>query len=249
MRTNRDNRERLNDAMMSLGLLDMCAAEDSGIIGDRLKVAKLLFLATLESVRQQAKIFNFSFFRYNFGTFTPELYDTWGELTWMGLLEVPMGREGRITITPKGREVAREIRDILESNVGDRTGVALNIFRQIADGYQALSTSEILSKVYAMRVRPLGWQAEVTIKEVTAGAFLTYVLEPNEATVVPRLDDAARRKFLNNLYEQRLPDRVTEEHSDDVYASAMKGVRAAKSGGPSSVVPWSEINKNARVGT
>ncbi|PKB73681.1 MAG: hypothetical protein BZY75_00500, partial [SAR202 cluster bacterium Io17-Chloro-G7] len=90
MRTTRNNREKLNDALCSLVLLDLCAAE-SGIVGDRLKVTKLIFLATLELLQRQIKGLNYSFYRYPHGPFTIELYETWGEICWMGYLDVPAG--------------------------------------------------------------------------------------------------------------------------------------------------------------
>ena len=92
MRTYRNKREALSDSVISLVFLDLCASE-SGVIGDRLKVAKLLFLATFNSLSQQWKAFNYSFHRYNYGTFTTELYETWSELSWAGFLEVPNGSD------------------------------------------------------------------------------------------------------------------------------------------------------------
>ena len=98
----RSDRDSLTDALLSLVFLNHCAPAENTAIGDRLKVAKLLFLATHDLFSRQTRAFSFSFYRYHHGPFTRELYETWGELSRMGFLGHPT-RWQRTTHTHRGR--------------------------------------------------------------------------------------------------------------------------------------------------
>ena len=247
MRTFRNKREALSDALISLVFLDLCAAED-GVIGDRLKVTKLLFLATVRSLGQRMKVLNYSFHRYNYGPFTTELYETWSELSWAGFLEVPNGSGAEIIVTEAGRGAAKKYSNLMESADGDGWRSACEVFQQVSDSFCGFSTREILDHVYGMTLVPLGWQTPTTVREAPAGVFFTCALEPNEAKTVIQINDEVA-----GVYQMEREQNQTEgvsllgEEAADLYASVINGIRAEKSGAPSTIVSLEEIKRKLGV--
>lgn len=241
MRTERTPRERVTDALLSLVLFNACASEDGGI-GDRLKATKLLFLASHDLFSKQIKALNFSFYRYSYGPFTPELYETWGELNWMGYLDIEAGPVGRLSLTKLGRDAARRYEALLDKNLNDST---LGVFRQVCDGYTALGTRELLRRVYETKVTPVGWQRQIAVGEVPEGAFLTAVLEPQEALESARIDDSLLSSFFNEVHRADRPPGIRDAAYRRIYESAVKGLRAEKAGLSSTDVSLAEIRKKA----
>jgi hypothetical protein len=244
MRLTRSNRERQTDALLSLTLLNLCASQ-TGIIGDRLKVTKLLFLATYRLFSNQARAFNFSFYRYHHGPFTTELYETWGELSWMGFLEVPAGPSGELCLTEKGIAAAKRYEQrLLEL---DNEWV-LQEFRHIADRYCQLDTHDLLKQVYSMELTPLGWQRQTRISEVPMGTYFTCILDSDEAVRSLAIDDTIANAFFNEIPRAVRPQSMSDAAYREIYASAVKGVLAEKAGLPSLAVSRSEIEQKLRGG-
>lgn len=242
MRLTRSNRERLVDALLSLVLLNFCASK-KGVVGDRLKVAKLLFLATYELFTKQTKAFNFSFYRYHHGPFTAELYETWGELSWMGFLEVPTGHSAEIALTEAGNKAAKHYERRL-ADLGNRAFV--QVVKHISDTYAQLLTDELLKRVYNMEVTPLGWQRRVRISETQMGTYLTCVLDANEAVETVVIDDAVATEFFNELPRAPRPQGISEAVYREIYASAVRGSRAERAGLPATEVSFSELERKLK---
>ena len=239
MRLQRTDRERLGDAPLSLVLLDRCAQED-GVVGDRLKVAKLTFLPTHKMYTEQVKAFNFSFYRYTHGPFTRELYETWGELEWMGFLEIQPGPRGNIIVTEQGGQAAKRYRTWL-LELGN--GRVLEELERTADSYSQLSTSELLRKVYELQVLAVGWSHKVRIRELPANAYLTCALETEEARDSAHLDDSIVGDFFSQIPRAERPGDITDAIHQQIYAAAAKGTRAAKAGVETSEVSWDELKR------
>ena len=244
MRQTRTQRDRLSDAMLSLVLLNYCARTD-GTIGDRLKVAKLIFLATHDLLSQQFKALNFSFYRYSYGPFTPELYDTWGELTWMGFLEVPPSSRGEIKLTDSGLAAAVRYEKRLIT-LGNESFI--QSFRQVADSYCQYDTKELLEAVYQMKVVPLGWQQPIQIRDVPSKASLTWILESDESLREVRIDDELAMDFFNELERSPKPQFIGDNTYRKIYASALKGLRAEREGDPGTVVSRSDLQEKLEGG-
>ena len=242
MRTYRNKREALSDAVMSLVFLDLCASEN-GVIGDRLKVAKLLFLATFNSLRHQWKAFNYSFQRYNYGPFTTELYETWSELSWAGFLEVPNGAGAEMSLTDAGREAAKRYSKLMESAGGQRWRSVYGIFKQVSDSYGGLTTHEILDHVYGMASVPLGWQTSTTVREAPAGVYFTCVLDPSEAKEVIQVNDEVAGIYQRELDQNQTAGPSTDDEAADLYASVINGIRAERSGAQSTIVSLKDIKR------
>jgi len=245
MRLTRNPRERLVDALLSLVLLNFCAPHPEGVVGDRLKVAKLLFLATHELLAKQAKALSFSFYRYYHGPFTTELYETWGELSWIGFLDVPPGATGKIVLTDSGVEAAKRYERRL-ADLGN--GWALQSFRHIADTYCQLHTSELLRRVYTMEVRPLGWNQHISISDAPMGTYFTCALDSDEARQAVAIDDALASEFFNDLTREYRPRHASDAEYREIYTSTIRGVRAERAGLPATEVSWSELERKLKGG-
>lgn len=244
MRLSRNNRERLTDSLLTLVLLRYCASED-GSIGDRLKVTKLTFLAAHTLFTRQIKAFNFSFYRYHHGPFTTELYETWGELSWLGFLEIPPGPTGEISLTDAGLKAAGRYEQRLEQLGNQRL---LEAFRHITDTYRGLSTSDLLRQVYEMKVVPLGWRQATRISDLPMSARLTCVLDQEEASESVTVDDATATEFFIELTRVPRPQGVSDLAFREIYASAVKGTRAERAGLPGRKVSIREMRENLEQG-
>lgn len=169
MRFSRNRREELVDGLLTLALLRLAMPEGPG--SDRLKVAKLVFIPCLEMFEQRAKGFNFSFYRYTWGPFTKELYETWEDLEWAGLLEVGSGASGKITLTQQGHELAASfIEEVLDT---PKNRPFLECLRSAAEKYGTLSTGALLKQVYSRPVTPIGFIKRVTVGATPIGLYFT----------------------------------------------------------------------------
>ena len=242
MRTVRNNPEKLTDALFSLVLLDLCASE-SGIIGNRLKVTKLIFLATFELLHRQIKRLNYSFYRYAHGPFTTELYETWGELCWMGYLDVPTGAKSDITVTESGHIAASQYLRRLEAQ--DNAQI-INVFRQVCDSYASLGTNELLKHVNEMQVTPVGWHQRLQVKEIPSGTYLTCVLDSNEAEKTVVIDDVLAAEFFNQIPRATRPEHVSDAAFREIYASAVRGTSAEKAGVAGTRVRWQDLERKLK---
>jgi len=187
----RGAREFLVDGVLMLVLMLRCSP--GGPVGDRLKVMKLAFLATYDMFRRRAKGFSYSFYRYQYGPFTSEVYETWQDLSSAGLMELSPQPQGQIGLTAAGRDFAEafaaEVLTRGENSQFDQ------ILSGVADSYGADSTTELLRKVYGMQVRPLGWEDFTTIGATPEGLYLTKRIEVAEARAILQVDDSWLHRF------------------------------------------------------
>ena len=180
MRFIRNQREKLQDLALSLALFGAC--QQGTYIGDRLKVTKLLFLATQNLFRQDIKGLSLSFYRYTHGPFTTEVYEIWEELAWMGLLNCEGGAAGKLGLTHKGQQVAEQITSTLNHEASCK--VFLQQTNQIADAWCSASTAELLQHVYSLPVRPFGYLKDVLLRDVPQGQKLTGIIPDRSAQSV-----------------------------------------------------------------
>ena len=240
MKFSRNDRERFIDAMLSLVLLRGCVSEDGNTIGDRLKVTKLLFLAAHDLFSRQTKAFNFSFYRYHHGPFTTELYETWEELSWMGFLEIEPGPRGRLKLTDAGVKAAEWYDQRLRIS---RNQPIMQVFDRVANSYAQLSTAELLQRVYSMTVVPLGWQGQVDVRQTPPGVYYTCNLDYEEAKLSVTIDDDTAREFFGEMPSaQKARERAGADYNE-IYASALRGIRAERAGFPATEVSLKEIRQ------
>ena len=139
-----------------------------------------MFEATLSLFKQQAKGLNYSFHRYTYGPFTIEAYEAWAELSWLGWLDVESGPSGSMAVTQPGRIVASTYERKLEKEWGGE--FVLKVFKQVADTYCPLNTTELLRKVYTQEVEQVGLQRRLKIGDAQQGVYFTCIVDEENAT-------------------------------------------------------------------
>ena len=247
MRTTRTQSERLSDHVLTLVLLDLCS--ESRVVGDRLKAMKLMFEASLSLFRQQAKALNYSFYRYVYGPFTPEAYETWEELSWVGWLQIEPGATGPVSVTEDGEEVASTYREKLDREWGG--GFALEVFRQVADTYSSLSTPDLMKKVYSQKVIPVGFQSPIKVGEAKENVLFTCIVEEENAKKNLSILDNDRSslfRLINSSKVRGVLPTQWDELSDDSYGSLLSALRQAKAGQPGKRVTLEQLKERSRQG-
>jgi hypothetical protein len=99
-----------------------------------------------------------------------------------------------------------------------------------------------------MKVIPLGWQERVRIGDVPMGAYFTCILERGETRDSAIIDDATANEFFNKLPRTRRPQGLNNLAYSEIYASAVRGVRAEKAGLPASEISWEDLQHKLRGG-
>ena len=245
MRFGRSEQERLTDALLTLVLLDACTSDDGKTVGDRLKVTELVFLAAHSLFSEQTRAFNFSFYRYHYGPFTTELYETWEELGWMGFLELEPGTSGRLKLTEAGVKGAECYEQRLRQS-GNHA--ILQTFKRISDTYAQLSTGELLQRVYGMEIAPLGWRQPMAVRQIPKDAYLTGILEEKEAKTSLNIDDDTVRDFFGESPAAQKSREKAGAAYEEIYASALAGVRAERAGLPGTKVSLTELRRKLEGG-
>ena len=197
LRIVRTTEERLTDALVTLAAYARIQQTSGEGVGDRLKATKLLFLINHLLFVARVRALHLSFHRSTYGPSTADIYDTWQELTSADYLSVDPHPRGEMVVTPEGLACAeRFTREVLEmrrrSPAGEmaesRAGSAvLRVINQVAADKASSRTGELLDAVYAMRLRPVGWNDQVRIGDVPEGVYLTKIVEEREATAVLRV--------------------------------------------------------------
>lgn len=195
MRFIRNQREKLQDLVLSLTLFGAC--QEGTAIGDRLKVTKLMFLASYSLFEQRIKGFSLNFYRYTHGPFTPEVYEIWEELAWMGLLAIEGGAKGELSLTPEGQKMA----DLVTGHLKGEPSCSphLEQTRVIADAWSSVTTSELLNHVYSMVVRPIGYGHDLPLRDVPSNQRLTGILSERES----RMSMAIPTDSLQEMFRTR----------------------------------------------
>lgn len=171
--------EVFSDELVTLLLLAELQRAGAGEV-DRLRLQKLCFLLAHKWFVERRKGLNYRFFRYRYGPFTPELYQTEVDLAVARLIE-PRGA-WTFVITREGLELANELREELTKIAPEHREFLADI-EWVAQKYGTLSTPDLLEQVYALGVAPLGWREVWPLRDVPTGLDLTRPLEDAEVSV------------------------------------------------------------------
>lgn len=195
--------EVFSDELVTLLLLAEGARMGAQLV-DRLRLQKLCFLLEQGWFAERRKGLNYRFFRYRYGPFTPELYQTEVDLAVAGLVE----DRGSWTfvLTDEGHRFAEALREELEREADNR--LFLTDIERVARDYGALPTSELLARVYALETVPLGWREAWPLRDVPIGLDLTRPLELEEATATLAIPEGWL-ETLALLVDERAEDTVT----------------------------------------
>ena len=108
----RTHGEALTDRLLMLFLISECQKLGCRMTG-KVKLTKLLYLAEGKMVRDKIRGLNYNFFKWDFGPMSTDLLHDLDCLSENGLLE----KTGNfIAITNKGRDILRNITDLLNRN-------------------------------------------------------------------------------------------------------------------------------------
>lgn len=242
MRLVRSEREFLIDELMTLALLRLVPAVR---VGDRLKVVKLLFLATYELFKRRWKALNFCFYRYTYGPFTPQVYEVWGDLSWSELMSIEPRAAGLIYLTPKGRRLADSfIEEVLSQE--DNAPIKA-VIDSVAKEFGTQPTNKVLQLVYDMPVQPVGQEVSLPLVQVPVRTQLTAILEFAEAEkelTVPQ-SWLARLETHRLRIQTRGVRKLQQAYqfiSPQVLTSLMQAI-AADERGERKAIDWKEIQE------
>ena len=220
MRLERTPFEELVDGLLTLALFHLAAPE--GPVGTRLKAAKLTFIPSLAMFQDRVRAFNFSFYRYTWGPFSKQLYETWEDLQWAGLLILEPGGSGKIFLTPEGHEIAQDFIDEVLS-MGENQSV-LEVLSDVAQRHGRANTTTLLKRVYDIDVTPIGIPERMRIGAAPMGVYFTIPVEERLARKtlqVPhqwlvKLDESLQRAKAMSAGRQ---EAIRPEILDDVAAA------------------------------
>lgn len=175
-----DARPMLVNELLVLALLRLCSVfSGNPVVGDRLKVTKLTFLATHRLYQAGYSAFALSFYKYTYGPFTKELYEVWDDLSAAGMVDVGPGPSSSIALTPNGLEFGSQfLQELFGAPQNEKVATA---FAEIAGKYARESTGGLLRDVYQLRLQPVGYSVELSVADVPMGVYLTRELPSDQA--------------------------------------------------------------------
>lgn len=176
MRETRTYQEALADRAVLLSLWHRTSTTPMEDAGDKLRLMKLAWLVHFDLFSDNVKALNLPFYRWTWGPMSNYVYDDWAALESARLLE----SEERFVFTREGDELAKALtHDLLGREENTRIDAAIaSVVDQCPD---TMSTSELLRKVYAMSVTPVGRTESLSIEKVPKGTQLTKILDDDEA--------------------------------------------------------------------
>jgi len=187
MREWRTADESLIDKALYLSLLDLVAhekAERSAIIGNRIKCMKLPFLVEYPMFENRMKVFNLTFFQYEYGPISKHIYEVWGDLE--GVDCITFIDKNWIALKEEGHRIARAfIGEVLGKSENQRF---LRQLQDVAKKYGRLATPAILNVVYNMEVYVLDLRERLKIRDAPMGINFIYTLDDNEARLKLEVD-------------------------------------------------------------
>jgi len=145
------------------------------------KLMKLAFLSEYSMVKRNVKGFNYSFFKWRLGAFTPEIYDDFDKMISNDIIAEQWG----IDVTERGREILSECSEIFEKNKS-----ILEFVKEVVNKYANKTTNEILKYVYEIQVEyPLFRGEPKKIKDIPEGWDLVSKLDEDLAEIKLELDE------------------------------------------------------------
>jgi len=180
MREWRTAEEGIIDKALYLSLLDLVAhqKEEGGtIVGNKIKCMKLPFLVGYPMFEKRSKMFNLTFFQYEYGPFSKHIYEVWGDLEGVGCLAFI--DKNWIELKDEGHRIAHAFIDEVLSRTENR--IFLEQLQDVARKYGRLAPPAIMNIVYNMEVYVLELRERLKVRDVPMGVNFIYTLDDNEA--------------------------------------------------------------------
>lgn len=127
-----------------------------GCMDGPFKLMKIPFMAQLESVENGVNTFNYTFYRFNHGPMTTEIYEDAKQLRLSGLLDVPATRRVNIKLTESGERLLEEISELL----GENKQVCKYV-KNSAKEYAGLGFGDLKRVVYDRKVEVCGQRMKI----------------------------------------------------------------------------------------
>ena len=180
MREWRTPEESIIDKALYLSLLDLVAHQKEAggtIVGNKIKCMKLPFLVEYPMFEKRSKVFNLTFFQYEYGPFSKHIYEVWGDLVGVGCLTFI--EKNWIELKDEGHQIAHAfIGDVLSKT---ENRIFLEQLQDVAQKYGRLAPPAIMNIVYNMEVYVLDLRERLKVRDVPIGVNLIYTLDNNEA--------------------------------------------------------------------
>jgi hypothetical protein len=151
MRTKKD---ALIDRLLMLFAIE--AGNKYGHMDGSFKLMKIPFMAQLESTEQGVNTFNYTFYRYDHGPITTEIYEDASQLHKVGLLSAPIKGKCPITTTQAGKNLIAELAEVFEENRR-----VCDFVEASAKAYAWMRFGDLKKKVYAREVEVEGSKIKV----------------------------------------------------------------------------------------
>jgi len=210
----RDINEEIIDKVLLLYLINK--VNERGELRGITKLMKLIFFAEKEMVEDKVKGFNYSFFKWHLGPFTPEVY--W-DLDY--LMENELATEHEfIELTDHGKGLLKGIKPFLEENCD-----IMRYIEKVAETYSNVWVSELMDLAYETKVEIIPSKTKAKIKDVPKGNYLLTKLSEIEANRVFEIDEEWLETFdtlldreeYNSLMEAMESARTTESKKVEIY--------------------------------
>jgi len=175
----RNPEEAIVDRVLLLYLIKK--AEEKGRIWGITKLMKLAFFAEREMVKNKVKGFNYNFYRWHLGPFTPEIYE---DLEYLIENELVTEQDG-IETTNQGEEILRELEDLLKENKD-----VLEYIEKLMGKYASKGTGELMKSAYETEVEIKPFKIKAKVRDVPIGYDLVTKLGETEAREAFEINDA-----------------------------------------------------------
>jgi len=181
MREWRTPDESIIDKALYLSLLDLVAhqkKEKGTVIGNRIKCMKLPFLAEYPMFEKRSKGFNLTYFQYEYGPISKNIYEVWRDLESVGC--IAFIEKNWIEFKEEGHRVAHAFIDEVLSQ--EENQAFLEQLRDTAERYGRLATPTILKIVYNLDVFIGELGRRLKVQDVPIGTTLIYTLDDKDAS-------------------------------------------------------------------
>jgi len=203
----RDTNEEIIDKVLLLYLIN--EVNKQGELSGITKLMKLLFFAEKEMVKNKVKGFNYNFYKWYLGPFTPEVY---GDLDYLTANELVTEHE-TIELTDRGKAILKGATYLLDEN----RDILIHIDK-VARNHANEWASTLMDIAYETKVEIIPTKTMAKVREIPNGGYLVTKISKTEADTVFEIDRGWLKTFdtffdkeeYNSLMEAMESARTTE---------------------------------------
>jgi hypothetical protein len=170
----RNKQQTMSDQLLLLYTISK--GNEAGSIAGTFKLMKIPFMTELESTNHGVNTFNYSFYRWDFGPFTTEIYEDADALARQGLTTDKKSAR----VTPRGEQLLRITSDLFQENHR-----ALSYIDAAANKCAKLGFGALKQLVYKQTVDVKG--KRIPVGDVPSGVHVLSALD--KSSIAFSLDD------------------------------------------------------------